>query len=71
MFKYPFININTREITEIDYLLKHAIFSTACSIVYYHDQSANICISGYLSILWIQNTKSSKKGGIHKCYVSC
>ena len=39
------------------------IFSTACSIVYktVHDQSANICIQGYLGILWIRNTKSSKK----------
>ena len=25
-----------------------------------HDQSENICIQGYLRILWIQNTKSSK-----------
>ena len=24
-----------------------------------HDQSADICIKGYLRILWIQNTKSS------------
>ena len=35
------------------------------------DQSANICILGYLRILWIRNTKSSIKGWIHKCYVSC
>ena len=26
-----------------------------------HDQSANVCIQGYLRIFWIQNTKSSKK----------
>ena len=25
-----------------------------------HDQLANICIQGYLRILWIRNTKSSK-----------
>ena len=47
-----------KKVTEIDYQLKYAIFSTACSV---HDQSANICIQGYLRILWIRNTKSSKK----------
>ena len=42
-----------KRVTEIDYQLKYAIFSTACSIVYkyVHAHSANICIQGYLRIL--------------------
>ena len=36
-----------------------------------HDQSGDICIQGYLRILWIQNTKSSNKDWFFKCYVSC
>ena len=35
-----------------------------------HDQSGDICIQGYLRILWIGNAKSLKKcDNIHKCYV--
>ena len=47
-----------KRVTEIDWNLLYAI----------HDQSANICIHGYLGILWLQNTKSSKIDWIHNCY---
>ena len=52
--------IRENRVTEIDYPLKYAIFSTACLLCTnaVHDQSANICIQGYLRILWIRNTKS-------------
>ena len=34
-----------------------------------HDQSGDICIQGYLRILWIRNTKSLKIDWIYKCYM--
>ena len=43
------------------------MFSSACSIV--HDQSGDICIQGYLMILWIGNAISLKIDNIHKRYV--
>ena len=61
--------------TEIDWKpmkcdIFHNIFLFCTSTV--HDQSANICIQGYLRILpWIRNTKSSKIDKFHKCYVLC
>ena len=36
-----------------------------------HDQSGDICIQGYLRILWIGNAKSFKINNIHKHYVLC
>ena len=65
-----------KRVTEIDQNLWNAIFSTGSQHVLLctstvHDQSANICIQGYLRILWIRNTKSSKIDKIHKCYVLC
>ncbi len=50
-------------VKEMDYQLKYAIFSTACSIVYKHwtrPISKQFCIQGYLRILWLRNKKSSK-----------
>ena len=35
----------------------HSMFYCVACTVY--DQSANICIQGYLRIFWIRNTKSS------------
>ena len=51
----------------MQYFPQHVLLCTSTV----HDQSANICIRGYLGILWKRNTKSSKLDGIHKCYVSC
>ena len=50
-----------KRVTEIDYQLKYAIFSTARSIVYKYCKSANIGIQGYLRILSIQNAKVQKR----------
>ena len=36
-----------------------------------HHQSGDICIQGYLRILWIGNAKSLKIDNIHKRYVLC
>ena len=36
-----------------------------------HDQSGNICIQGYLRILWIGNEKYLKIDNVHKRYVLC
>ena len=36
-----------------------------------HDQSGDICIPGYLRILWIGNAKSLKIDNIYKRYVLC
>ena len=52
-----------KRVTEIDYQLKHAIFSTACSVVYKYCTRpiSKHLYSGILRILSIRNTKSSKK----------
>ena len=41
---------------DMRYFPQHVLLCTSTV----HDQSANICIQGYLRILWIGNTKSSK-----------
>ena len=80
-FHTPWLDYPLSEIRE----LKYAIFSTICSIVYKYCTVCSIVykyctqpiskhlhsLQGYLGILWIQNTKSSKKDWIHKYYVSC
>ena len=55
------------ETYDMRYFPRHVLLCTRTV----HDQSANICIQGYLGILWIGNAKSSKIDKIHKCYVSC
>ena len=52
-----------KRVTEIDYQLKYAIFSTACSIVYNCVQTRPISKHLYSGIFMdpIRNTKSSKK----------
>ena len=55
------------ETYDIRYFPSHVLLCTSTV----HDQSADICIQGYLGILWIRNTKSSKIDWIHKCYVCC
>ena len=55
------------ETYEMRYFPQHVLLCTSTV----HDQSANICIQGYLRILWIRNKKSSKIDWIHKFYVSC
>ena len=52
---------------DMRYFPQHVLLCTSTV----HDQSANICIQGYLRILWIGNAKSSKIVKIHKCYVLC
>ena len=49
------------------YFHQHVLLCTSTV----HDQSGDICIQGYLRILWIGNTKSSKIEKTHKCYVLC
>ena len=44
------------ETYDIRYFTQHVLLCTSTV----HEQSANICIQGYLRILWIQNPKSSK-----------
>ena len=44
------------EAYDMRYFPQHVLLCT-CTV---HDQSANICIQGYLRILWIRNTKSTK-----------
>ena len=52
---------------DMRYFPQHVLLCTSTV----HDQSADICIQGYLRILWIGNAKSSKIVKIHKCYVLC
>ena len=55
---YPEIRELQRSIETNDmrYFPQHVLLCTSTV----HDQSANICIQGYLRILWIGNTKSLK-----------
>ena len=55
----PEIRDLQRSITTYDirYFSQHVLLCTSTV----HEQSANICLQGYLRILWIRNTKSSKK----------
>ena len=50
--------------------IKGDIFYNRCYCVTsgVHEQLENICIQGYLRILWIRNTKPSKIDKIHKFY---
>ena len=48
------------------YFPQHVLLCTSTV----HDQSGDICIQGYLRILWIGNAKSLKKN-IHQIYVLC
>ena len=59
-------------VTEINtynmwYFPQHVLLCTSTV----HDQSGDICIQGYLRIIWIGNTKSLKIDNIHKHYVLC
>ena len=61
-----FNNLNKRK--EIFQRLANTVFFTAGSIVYIWSTQLiklNVCIQGYLRILWIQNTKPPKKDEIH------
>ena len=49
------------------YFPQHVLLCTSTV----HDQSGDICIQGYLRILWIGNSKSFKIDNIHKRYVLC
>ena len=64
---YPEIRELQRSIETYDmpYFPPHILLCTSTV----HDQSGDICIQGYLRILWIGNTKSSKIDKIHKRYV--
>ena len=66
---YPEITELQRSLETCDmrYFSQHVLLCTSTV----HDQSGDICIQGYLKILWIQNTKSSKIDSIHKFYVPC
>ena len=55
------------QIYDMRHFLQHVLLCTSTV----HDQSGDICIQGYLKILWIRNIKSSKIDWIHKCNVSC
>ena len=49
------------------YIPQHVLLCTSTV----HDQSGDICIRGYLRILWVGNAKSLKIDKIHKFYVLC
>ena len=55
------------ETYDMRYFPQHVLLCTSTV----HDKSGDICIQGYLRILWIGNTKSSKIDKIHKCNVLC
>ena len=66
------VNLDKR-VPEIDWSLWYAIFFTACSIVYkYCTRPISRHLNqGYIRILLIGNTKSSKIDKINKCNVLC
>ena len=49
----------------------HSMFYRVQGLFTVHDQSGDICIQGYLRILWIGNAKSLKIDNIYKRYVLC
>ena len=55
------------ETYDMPYFPQHVLLCTSSV----HDQSGDLCIQGYLRILWIGNTKTSKIDKIHKRYVLC
>ena len=62
-------NVYTSEISF--FALLHPCIAFSIVYNYCTHQSANICIQGYLLILWIRSTKSSKIDWIQKCFVIC
>ena len=62
-----------KRVTEIDYQLKYAIFSTACSIVYKYCTRpiSKHLYSGIFKDPLDTKHKIFKKDWIHECYVSC
>ena len=64
--------LSLKRVTEINWNLRYAIFSTAGSIVYkYCTRPISRYLYSGILFLWIRNTKSSKIDYIHTICLSC